>query len=189
MYSTAATAARFVAPLQSRSSNIRVTPLDAPAVDPGRHLVVYRARPSRELLGPDAHAILLSQEHHLVPQLHFTVNPEDAGVHRNSSQDRAPHTPDKRRRSVRESAAISLGVPDRHRSCERRCLGSERQAVGDALTRREMSYICDIALQDKRGSQPFLCRIFPVTCRMQTVERYTRAYTVVVGGGVPEEAC
>src|SRR4028119_1482927 len=41
---------RRAAAFQLRSSNIRVAPLDAPGVDPGSYLVVYRAGKPSELL-------------------------------------------------------------------------------------------------------------------------------------------
>src|SRR3712207_6395879 len=88
------TAARLAAHFQLRSSNILVAPLDAPGVHPGRHLVIYRARPETELFGRHALAAILAHQHDLVPDLYRPVGPEDAGVHRAPPQEGAPETPD-----------------------------------------------------------------------------------------------
>src|ERR687898_382765 len=88
------TAARRAAYFQLRSSNILVAPLDAPGVDPGRYLVVYRAGPRAELLRRHPAAGLLAEQHDLVPDLHRPAHPEDAGVHRDPSQKAAPSARD-----------------------------------------------------------------------------------------------
>src|SRR5215210_1635756 len=187
-YSAAAKAARLKAPFQSRSSNIGITPLDAPGVDPGRYLVVYRARPPGDLLGPDALPSLLPYQHHLVPDLDISLDPEQAGVHRHPSQQGTPLSPNERLRPVREEAAVSLGIPDRHRRREHRLLGPERQPVRDPLTGREAPDIRHIALERERGPQVLVGGIALVPRRMQAIEGHAGADAVVVGGGSPEDA-
>src|ERR687894_1828996 len=96
------TAARLAAHLQLRSSNILEAPLDAPGVHPGRHLVIYRARPEAKLFGRHAPAVLLAHQHDLISDLDRPVGPEDAGVHRDPPQKGVPEAPDKGLRPPRE---------------------------------------------------------------------------------------
>src|SRR5918997_6124016 len=124
------TAARLAAHLQLRSSNILEAPLDAPGVHPGRHLVIYRASPEAKLFGRHALAVLLAQQHDLIPDLDRPVGPEDAGVHRYPPQEGAPDAMDQDLSPPRERSPVPFGVPDRHRRGEHRLLGLEGQSVG-----------------------------------------------------------
>src|SRR4028118_2427882 len=85
---------RRAAAFQLRPSNIRVAPLDAPAVDPGGYLVVYRAGKPPELLRGNPFVPLPPEQHDLVPDLDPAVHPEHAGVHRNPPEERPPGAPD-----------------------------------------------------------------------------------------------
>src|SRR3712207_3504656 len=124
------TAARLAAYFQLRSSNILVAPLDAPGVNPGRYLVVYRAGPEAELLGRDTLAFLLAEQHDLVPDLYDLVRSEDAGVHRYPPEQGPPLAPDQGLRPPRERSPVPFGVPHRHRRREHRLIYPEGQPVG-----------------------------------------------------------
>src|ERR671917_1729625 len=121
------TPARRAANFQLRSSNILVAPLDAPGVHPGRHLVVYRAGPEAELLGRDAPAVLLAEQHDLVPDLNGLIRREDAGVHRYPPQQGPSLAPDQGLGPPRERPPVPFGVPNRHRRRELRLLYPEGQ--------------------------------------------------------------
>src|SRR5918999_2453192 len=153
------TAARLAAYFQLRSSNILVAPLDAPGVDPGRYLVVYRAGPGAELLGRHALAALPAQQHDLVPYLHRAVHPEDAGVHRDPPQQRPALAPHEGLGPPREGPPIPLSVPDRHRRGERRCLGPEGQPVGYPIAAFQPPHGCDVALERHRGPESLTGRV------------------------------
>src|SRR5215210_6044976 len=124
------TPARLAAHFQLRSSNILVAPLDAPGVHPGRYLVVYRAGPETKLLGRYAPAVLLAEQHDLVPYLYSVVHPEDAGVHRDPPEERSPLAPDQGLGPPRERPPVPFGVADRYRRREHRRGGPEGQPVG-----------------------------------------------------------
>src|SRR5919112_3363512 len=109
------TTARLAAHFQLKSSNILVAPLDAPGVHPGRYLVVYRAGPEAKLLGRDAPAALLAEQHDLVTDLYGFIHPEDAGIHRDPPEERSPHAPDQGLGPPREGPPVPFGVADRHR--------------------------------------------------------------------------
>src|SRR3712207_1388001 len=112
------TAERLAADLQSRSLNILVAPLDAPGIHPGRYLVVYRPGPRADLPGGAPPPLLPPEQHAPAPTLARAAPPEDAGVHRDSPQQRSPPPPDEAPRLPRERPPIPLRVPDRHRRRE-----------------------------------------------------------------------
>ena len=87
------TADLLAADFQLRSSNILVAPLDAAGVYPRGDLVVYRACACAEFFGRNALFALAAEQHDLVPDLDSFVYPEDAGVHRDPPQQRAPAGP------------------------------------------------------------------------------------------------
>src|SRR5215213_705519 len=85
---------RLAADFHLSPSNIPVAPLDAAGVYPGGDLVVYRAGARAEFFGADALFTLGTEQHDLVPHLDCGIYTEDAGVHRNPSQQRTPAAPD-----------------------------------------------------------------------------------------------
>src|SRR4028119_402817 len=103
---------RRAAAFQLRPSNIRVAPLDPPGVDPGRDLVVYRVAKPPELLRRHFFVALRPDQHDLVPDLHCAGSFEDAGVHREPSEEGPPPTPDQGVGLPRERSTVTLRVPD-----------------------------------------------------------------------------
>src|SRR5919107_2431072 len=85
---------RLAADFHLSPSNIPVAPLDASGVYPRGDLVVYRAGPRAELFGADTPDALGAEQHDLVPHPDIGIHAEDAGVHRNPSQERTPAAPD-----------------------------------------------------------------------------------------------
>src|SRR5215217_3621201 len=160
------TAARRAAYFQLRSSNILVAPLDAPGVDPGRYLVVYRAGPRAEVLRRHPAGGLLAEQHDLVPDLHLPIHPEDAGVHRDPSQKAAPFAPDEGFSPPRERPPVPLGVSDRHCSRERRRVGREGQPVGYSIARFQTPRVGDVALEDHSRPEPFFGRVSLIAPRV-----------------------
>src|ERR671911_2108193 len=108
------TADLLAADFQLRSSNILVAPLDAAGVYPRGDLVVYRACARAEFFGRNTLFALFPEQHDLVPDFDICVPPEDAGVHRDPPQQRAPLAPDQGFRPPRERPPIPLRIPDRH---------------------------------------------------------------------------
>src|SRR5215210_3754224 len=106
-----------------RPSNILVTPLDAAGVYPCGDLVVYRACARAELFGADTLFALPAEQHDLVPDLDISIHPEDAGIHRDPPQERAPLAPDQGLRPSRKRPPVSLRIPDGHGRDEHRPLG------------------------------------------------------------------
>src|SRR5215204_6159997 len=96
------TADRRAADFQLRPSNILVAPLDASGVYPCGDLVVYRACEGAELFRRNTLGALHAEQYHLIPYLDLFARPEDAGVHRNPSQERAAEAPDQGLRPSRE---------------------------------------------------------------------------------------
>src|SRR5918998_2893277 len=180
------TPARRAAYFQLRSSNILVAPLDAPGVHPGRYLVVYRAGPRADLLRRDASSGLPAEQHDLVPDLDRPVNPEDAGVHRNPSQERPARAPDKGLRPPRERPPVPLGVPDRNRRHEHRGVGLEGQPVGYPITRSQPPHIGDVALEHHRWQEPFPGYLPPVSGRVEAVESHAGTHAIVARVRMPE---
>src|SRR5215204_5592575 len=180
------TADLLAADFQLRSSNILVAPLDAAGVYPGGDLVVYRACAGAELFGGNTLTALPAEQHDLVPDLDIFVHPEDAGIHRNPSQKRAPEATDQGLSPSREGPPISLRVPDGHRSREHRCLGPVGQPVGYPVPSFEPPHAGDVALEDHRGPQALRRRISLVARRVQTVERHAGTDAGVVRPGMPE---
>src|SRR5215211_7690508 len=88
------TADLLAADFQLRSSNILVAPLDAAGVYARGDLIVYRACAGAEFFCCNALFTLATEQHDLVPDLDIFVHPEDAGIHRDPSQQRAPLAPD-----------------------------------------------------------------------------------------------
>src|SRR5215207_10631039 len=180
------TAERLAADLQSRSLNIPVAPLHAPGIHPGRYLVVYRAGPRAQLLRRHAPAVLLAEQHDLVPGLDLAVHPEDAGVHRDPPQQRAPQAPDQGLGYPREGPPVPLRVPDRHRRREHRLLGREGQPVGYPIPRLKPPDAGYVALEGHRRPEPLLGRVPFVSRRVEAVERHAGTDAVVVRTRVPE---
>src|SRR5918998_4223457 len=180
-------AARLAAHFQLRSSNILVAPLDAPGIHSGRYLVVYRAGPETKLLGRDTPAVLLAEQHDLVPDLYSVVHPEDAGVHRDPPQERPPLAPDKGLRPPRERPPVPLGVTDRHRRREHRLFGPEGQPVGYPIARLQPPHTGDVALDGHRRPETLFRRVSPISRRVEAVERHAGTDAVVVRSGVPED--
>src|SRR5215210_7270291 len=114
---------RLAADFHLSPSNIPVAPLDAAGVYSRGDLVVYRARARTELFGPDPPLALSAHQHDLVPHLDLAVDAEDAGVHRNPSQERTPEAPHQGLGPPRECPPVPLRVPDRHRRREHRLPG------------------------------------------------------------------
>src|SRR5918993_1583846 len=85
---------RLAADFHLSPSNIPVAPLDATGVYPRGDLVVYRAGARTELFGADTLSALGTEQHDLISHLDCGIYTEDAGVHRNPSQERAPEAPD-----------------------------------------------------------------------------------------------
>src|SRR5918998_4239038 len=135
---------RRAAAFQLRSSNIRVAPLDAPGVDPGSYLVVYRAGKPAKLLGKNRLVSLPPEQHDLVPDLHPLVRPEHAGVHSNPPEKWPPDAPDQGAGPPRQGPPVPLRVSHRHRRRQGRLLRPERQPVGDTLPGREPPDIRDV---------------------------------------------
>src|SRR5829696_629939 len=102
------------ADFQLRSSNILVAPLDASGVYPRGDLVVYRACAGTEFFGTNAPFALPAEQHDLVPRSDIFVHPEDAGIHRDPSQESAPLASDQSLPPARERPPVSLRVPHRH---------------------------------------------------------------------------
>src|SRR5215203_3758772 len=101
-------------------SNIPVAPLDAAGAYPRGDLVVYRAGARAEFLSADALFALGTEQHDLVPHLDRVIHTEDAGVHRNPSQQRAPATPDQGLGPPGQRPSVALRVPHGHRRREHR---------------------------------------------------------------------
>src|SRR5215217_1947685 len=180
------TAARRAAYFQLRSSNILVAPLDAPGIDPGRYLVVYRAGTRADLLRRHPPAGLLAEQHDLVPDLHRPIHLEDAGVHRDPSQKGTPLAPDEGLGPPRERPPVPLGVPHRHRSRERRRAGREGQPVGYPIARLQPPGVGDVALEDHCRPKPFGGRVSLIAGRVEAVESHAGTHAVVARIGVPE---
>src|ERR687889_1203860 len=144
------TADLLAADFQLRSSNILVAPLDAAGVYPRGDLVVYRACARAELFGGDTPLALPAEQHDLIPDLDVFVPPEDAGIHRDPPQERAPLAPDQGLSTPRERPPISLRVPDGHGRRVHRSLGQKGQPVGYPITPGEPPNVGDVALQDHR---------------------------------------
>src|SRR4028119_1118241 len=106
---------RRAAAFQLRPSNIRVAPLDAPGVDPGSYLVVYRAGKPPELLHGNPFVPLLPEQHYLLPDLHPAVHPEHAGVHRNPPEERPSGAPDQGLSLPRQGPPAPPRATPRHR--------------------------------------------------------------------------
>src|ERR687897_1290811 len=182
------TAARLAAYFQLRSSNILIAPLDAPGVHPGCYLVVYRAGPRAELLGRDTLITLPTQQHDLVSDLDRAVHLEDAGIHRDPTQERPALAPDEGLGPSRERPPVPLSVPDRHRRSERCRAGPEGQSVGYPIARLKPPHVGDIALENHRGPEPLVARSPLVASRVEAVEGNARAHAVVMGAPVPQDA-
>src|ERR671921_2090610 len=142
------TADLLAADFQLRSSNILVAPLDAAGVYPRGDLVVYRACAGAEFFGCNALFTLAPEQHDLVPDLDVFVHPEDAGIHRDPPQERAPLAPDQGLSPPRERPPISLRVPDGHGRRVHRPLGQKGQPVGYPIPPSEPPNVGDVALQD-----------------------------------------
>src|SRR5215207_9464225 len=95
-----------------RPSNILVSPLDAAGVYPRGDLVVYRASARAELLRGNTPFALGAEQHNLIPHLNRAADPEDAGVHRNPSEQRAPEALDQGLSPPREGPPVPLRIPD-----------------------------------------------------------------------------
>src|SRR5918997_3055859 len=187
MYTAITMADRRAAAFQLRPSNIRVAPLDAPGVYPGCYLVVYRAGEAAQLLRRNPLPALPPEQHHLVADLNAAVDPEDAGVHRNPSEERPTGAPDQGVAPPRQRPPVSLRVAHRHRGGERRAVGPVREPVGYPLPGPEPPDARDVALERHGRPQPLLCRIAPVSLRVQAVERDPGPHAAVAGLRVPQQ--
>src|ERR671921_1733958 len=174
------TADLLAADFQLRSSNILVAPLDAAGVYPRGDLVVYRACARAEFLGRYALFALAAEQHDLVADLDGFVRPEDAGVHRDPPQQRAPLAPDQGLRPPRERPPVPLRVPDGHGRREHRRRGPVGQPVGYPVTPGQMPHAGHVALEGHRGPQTLRGRISPVAGRVQPVERHAGTDAVEV---------
>src|SRR5918997_7086174 len=99
------------ADFQLRSSNILVAPLDAAGVYPRGDLIVYRGCAGAELFSGNALIALAAEQHDLLPDLDIFVDPEDAGIHRDPPQQRAPLAADQGLSLSRKRPPIPLRVP------------------------------------------------------------------------------
>src|SRR5215218_3271438 len=102
------TADLLAAGFHLRPSNILVAPLDTAGVYSRGDLIVYRACTQAEFFGRNTLFALRAEQHDLVA-------PEDAGVHRNPPEERAPEAPDQGLSLPRQCPPIPLRVPDGHR--------------------------------------------------------------------------
>src|SRR5215212_7588996 len=180
------TADLLAAAFQLRSSNIVVAPLDAAGTNPRGDLVVYRACAGAEFFGCNALFTLAAEQHDLVPDLDVFIHPEDAGIHRDPAQERAPEAPDQGLSPSRECPLVSLRVPDGHGRREHRRLGPVGQPVGHSVPADQSPYVGDVAFEDHSGPQALRRRISLIARRVQTVERYAGTDAGVVRPGVPE---
>src|SRR5215203_1156217 len=146
------TADLLAADFQLRSSNILVAPLNAAGVYPRGDLVVYRACAGAEIFGCNALFALAAEQHDLVPDLDIFVRPEDAGIHRDPPQQRAPLAPDKGLSLSRKRPPVPLRVPHRHGRREHRRPGPVGQPVGYPVTPGEVTHAGDVALEGHRGT-------------------------------------
>src|SRR5215211_2246206 len=169
-----------------RPSNILVAPLDATGVYPRGDLIVYRACTKAEFFCAHTLFALRAKQHDLVPDLDTLVDAEDAGVHRNPPQERAPEAPDQGLSLPRQCPPIPLRVPDGHGRRVHRRLGPESQPVRYPVPAGELAHTGNVALQGHSGPQAFRRRVSLVTGRVQTVERHAGTDAVVVRRGVPE---
>src|SRR5829696_5772145 len=182
------TADLLAADFHLRPSNILVAPLDAAGVYPRGDLVVYRACQGAEFFGSNTLFALTTEQYDLVPDLDVFVHPEDAGIHRDPSQERALPAPDQGLAPPRERPSVSLRVPHGHGRRVHRRLGQEGQPVGYSIPRGEQPHAGDVALQGHRRTQILRRRVSLVARRMQPVERHARTDAVVVRLGMPEGA-
>src|SRR5215212_4557768 len=167
-------------------SNILVTPLDAAGVYPRGDLVVYRACARAELFSTNTLFALPAEQHDLVPDLDISIHPEDAGIHRDPPQERAPLAPDQGLRPSRERPPIPLRVPDGHGRREHRRLGPVSQPVGYPVPGGELAHAGDVALEDHRGPEALHRGISLIASGVQPVECHARTDAGVVRLGVPE---
>src|SRR5919107_1804539 len=169
-----------------RPSNILVTPLDAAGVYTRGDLVVYRASARAELLRGNTPFALGAEQNDLLTHLDLAVDPEDAGVHRNPSEQRAPEAPDQGLSPPREGPPVPLRVPDGHGRRIHWCLCLERKPVGHPVPPGQPPYAGDVALEGHRRTQVLSGRVSLVTGRMQPVERNARTDAIVVRPWMPE---
>src|SRR5215218_6756721 len=146
------TADLLAADFQLRSSNIVVAPLDAAGTNPRGDLVVYRACAGAEFFGCNALFTLAAEQHDLVPDLDIFVHPEDAGIHRDPPQQRAPLAPDQGFSPSRKPPPIALRVPYRHGRREQRRPGPVGKPVGYPVTPGEAPHAGNVALEGHRRS-------------------------------------
>src|ERR671916_2241078 len=144
------TADLLAADFQLRSSNIGEAPLDAAGGYPRGDLVVYRACARTEFFGFNAPIALAAEQHDLVTNLDILVHPEDAGIHGNPPQQRAPLAPDQGLSPSRERPPVSLRVPYRHGRREHRRPGPVGQPVGYPFPPGESPHAGDVALECHR---------------------------------------
>src|SRR4051794_18962860 len=157
---------RLAADFHLSPSNMLVAPLDAAGIYPRCDLVVYRARARTELFGAYTPFALAAEQHDLVPQRDLAVDAEDAGVHRNPSQERAPEAPDQGLGPPRQGSPVPFGVTDGHGRREHRLPGPEGQPVRHPVPRSDPPHIGYVALQRHRGPQVLRGRVSFVACRV-----------------------
>src|SRR5215211_541475 len=144
------TADLLAAGFHLRPSNILVAPLDTAGVYPRGDLIVYRACTKAEFFGRNTLFALRAEQHDLVPDLDTIVHPEDAGVHGNPPEERAPEAPDQGLSLPRQCPPIPLRVPDGYGRCVHRRLGPESQPVGYPVPSGKLAHAGDVAFESHR---------------------------------------